>query len=326
MNWNKTYDNSQVVTYQSCPMKYYLQYIKGLVKSDTANDATLHIDYGDKYHKFLEAYYKRQMNGTDESIDLLKIWSYFEDREGEVTKTRFTGIELCKAYIATYCNQDTFEVLEVEKPCVIDLGGYKFIVKRDGVIKENDNIYAFEHKTTGKLNRWYFDQYFINSQMDAQTYVTLKDYGSCSGVMLNIAQPQYLSKPSSPLLQPDDPNVKLYSDVEIKYSKYHKADRAYCQGFKANFDRDIISRTTNELEEWENNTIEWIKRIEESKESNKWLKSSSGYNCKNCQYKEICKVSKGTEIDECVTEVMYDEVDSLSYLKENFNNKEEQTK
>ena len=316
LDFNKVYDNSQVVCYQKCPMAYYLQYVKGLVKSDSKESSTLHIDFGSHFHKFLELFYDREMKGGKEPINVNEIWSTFEDREDEAVKTRRNGERLCLAYVENYKGQDRFEILEVEKSRVFDLGDYKFIVKRDAVVRESGNVFSFEHKTTGSLGPWYFDNYFIDSQMDAQTYVTGLDYGFCSGVLLNVAEPKWIEK--NVLLRPDDPNVKLYSEVEIKYSSYHKykCEMAYCKGFRSNFARDIVSRSEGEIEQWKNNTIGWIEKIEESKKKGEWLRSGSGWGCSRCQYKEICKVSKGIKVDESMTEIMYEEIDPYGYLKE----------
>ena len=100
-----------------------------------------------------------------------------------------------------------------------------------------------------------------------------------------------------------------------EYCKYYKSDRAYCSGFTAEFDRDTISRSKDELEHWKNCTISWIDKIEDCRESGEWLRIDNGFNCSRCSYKEICKVSIGMDIDESISEVLFGVKDNpLDYL------------
>ena len=59
-------------------------------------------------------------------------------------------------------------------------------------------FFGLEHKTTKSLGYYYFDKYFLSPQITAQCYSILKDFGSCSGVLLNVGEIKMLKrKPSA---------------------------------------------------------------------------------------------------------------------------------
>jgi len=308
-NYKQIFDNSQIVTIQQCPMLYYLQYELGLVRRDKSY---VDLDFGDYTHRFLRAY------SSGEPVVIPDIWSSFEDVIDEEIKTKQNGIRLCEAYHQEYKNKDKNLVFkEIEDVHYFDLNGINMCVKRDAVVESQGNIYAFESKTTRSWVGNVINSFFINSQASIQTYSTELKYGHCSGVILNILQVKHTTKPA--LFQPDAPEIKLYSNVEFKYSKYYKQEMAYCSGFNCKLERTVIDRTPQEIEDWKQNVRYWINIILHNRIINEWPKADAGRVCSafsGCPYRELCKTSIGMNLDEAIMETLYEKKDPYQYLKD----------
>jgi len=182
------YDNSQVSTYQKCPMSYYLQYVVGLRKA-TIDDSNAAMYFGSAVHKFLENYFIGREQ-TKESI----VSEYIQP-EDMPQYSSDSLLFVCKAHGEKYLKEDSkFSVLEVEKTAYLPIGKYTFIVKKDGVIEYNDNIFGLEHKTTKSISYNFFNKFFLNSQITAQVASTLQDYKQCSGILVNAIECKLLKR------------------------------------------------------------------------------------------------------------------------------------
>lgn len=302
-------DNSQISTYQTCPMKYYLKYVKGYEK-DTAAEENVDLVFGQFFHKFLENRYKKETLSADE------IWRNYPVFPGEQIKTREAGIFLSEQYEKEYVAQDTFEVLDVEFGITFDVGSTPFIVKVDTVVRIGENIFGLEHKTTGKIWNNYFERYFINSQISAQCHAISQKYGHCEGIILNACEIGTVKK--EVLLDEGDSEIESYQYSEKRYSKYYGQDKIYCSGLRARFERSIINRTKSELSEWYENAKGWAIRINNNILLNDYLRSDASGACslfRGCTYKEICKSSVGMALDEQIIEQLYTvKADPLDYL------------
>ena len=290
MRMNKIYDNSQVTTYQKCPFSYYLQYVLGL-KKNVLDDSNSSMHFGSAVHEFLESFYSKKKFNINE----------YEEPEGMPQYSRESLKFVCDTYISKFEEKDSnLDIKECEKVSECDLGGYKFIVKKDGVFEQNGNVFGLEHKTTKSISYNYFDKFFNNSQISAQCYTTQQDYGQCSGILLNAIEVKLLKR------KPTAKGYDGWREVE--------------DGFvTCRINREYINRTPDEVEQWKNNTTGWIGLIEKNKEDNKWLRSDGlwgGIICSSCTYKELCKVSVGIELDESIADLMYDKVDPYEYLRE----------
>ncbi len=292
MDINSSYDNSQLSNYQACPMKYYLQYVKGL-KKNIIDDSNVAMHFGSAFHAFLEGKFTK----TKTLEEVLNDYAEPKDLpQYSKESLRF----VCKTYNEKYADKDAlFDFKEVERVSNMDIGGFNYIVKRDGVVEINGNIFGIEHKTTKSLGMNYCDKYFLNSQITGQVYDMKEKDGQCSGVILNVCEVKLLKR-------------KPTSD---SYDGNYQVEDGY---ITCKFTRDFINRTQEEIDDWKENTKGWIKEIERSKKENCWLKSTgswSGTICSACEYKPLCKVSKGTDLNEYVLEDQYVIVDGYSYLK-----------
>ena len=282
------FDTSQVNTYKHCPRQYGYKYVDQLRKvreGIEGHDA----GFGSKVHKALERYYG--------GIDQAEILAKFKDEYGEqlnltdMAKTKDNGVLLLTQYFNYAKSLDAqFEVLSVEVSDTFEfVTGIPYTVKIDLVIKNKatGEVYAMDHKTTGKgLDYSYWQEFEVSSAITAYTDYCIRKYGQCSGVIINA----------------------------IKCGFRQRAYRGEPAGFHYDFQRQVFNRTKEQISFWEKDTVKWMEWIEESKESGVFPLHQSKMTCGYCQYKELCISCN----DEQVREVMYETHNPLEYLnKEN---------
>ena len=76
--------------------------------------------------------------------------------------------------------------------------------------------------------------------------------------------------------------------------------------------RNPISKTDKQLEQWKDNTQCWIESIDPL---NIYLKSTSSYACNMCSFRDLCIHSYRDKIDESVLEMFYEKCDPFAYLE-----------
>lgn len=284
---NIMYDNSSISQFSKCPMSYYLQYILQL-KKKYIDDSNQSKQFGDYFHKFVES----QLKKTSFTLE------GYEAPEDLPQYSKKALETFCKTYIDKYSMEDKeYELLNIEDVFEFDLGGYPFKVKCDAVIGHRGNIYGLELKTTKSISYNYFSKYFLNSQISAQCYAIKQKYGQCSGILLRVGETKVLKrKPTG-----DYDSVTLVEDGYVT----------------SKFTSDFINRNNRELEDWSQNTVQWITAIENSNQAKFYPKATGSWGgtiCSTCEYRDLCKVSKGLEIDEEIKDVLYEEVDATNYL------------
>jgi hypothetical protein len=305
-------DTTQLTTWQSCPQKYFLNFVCGLRKVEEGI-TDIDLRFGSAVHKCLEVFYKGK-GITNEQIE--EVWKGFIDLPEsyeEKSKNKANGIKLCQDYVALYQARDTdWEVLGVEKKIEIPIGEDRYAVKLDLIVRVNGNTYAVEHKTTSRISGGFFSKFSPNTQVSAQTTAVIQEYGECSGVIINALESGWVTKPV--LIAPEDSDVNNYSIKEVKHCKYYKKEMAYCSGFHSNFQREIVNRTKEQVEDFKQNAQIEIAKIKTDiqlgvfgKHENFCHQYKAG-----CPYKELC-ISCG---DENVLSNMYEKYDPTEYLKE----------
>lgn len=305
-------DTTQLTTWQSCPQKYFLQFVCGLKKIEEGI-GDIDLRFGSCVHKGLEIFYKGK-GITDAQIE--EVWKDFQDvpeSYEEKSKTRANGIKLIKDYATLYANRDnSWEVLGVEKKIKIPIGGDEYAVKCDLIIRCNGNTYAVEHKTTSSIRQGFFSKFSPNTQISAQTTAVAQEYGECAGVIVNVLESGWVTKPV--LIVPEDSDSLNYSIREVKYCKYYGKDMAYCSGFHSNFQREIVNRTKEQIEDFKQNATIEVAKLKTDTQMGLFGKHEG--HCHQykagCQYKELC-ISCG---DESIMQNLYEKVDPYEYLKE----------
>lgn len=279
------YDSTQLKTFMSCPFQYFMKFVLGRVR-EVSEIALYDIEFGKRFHTFLEKYYLRQ------APDLKQIWDGYECPEEEDSKTIEGGMKLCRDYHQMWSENDkSLKILGAEKIVKIANLPYDFVVKLDTIIERDGRIYSLEHKTCSTINQQYFEKFGRDLQILAQTAAIKQEYGDCAGVIINACR------------------VKNYKrrtgDCEV--------------GINTQFERHIVNCSDFEVQDFMFQAENWMKKIEETKQSGQYLKTLGASSCssfRGCPYKEICSITVGSEVEQHILDDMFIEVDPLKYLKE----------
>jgi len=280
-------DYTQLQTFITCPMKYNLKFIEGLKKRDM-DERHVDIEFGQRVHKGLELLYMKEPMKK-----VLSVFDTFVDLPPEVekNKTKENGVKLLEGYIEHYKTIDKeIEIIDVEVSDTIEIApNLLWQVKLDTVVKMRDNIYVLEHKTTKRLDYRYFLRYSPNMQVSGYTYYALKKYKQCSGCMLNVLQSGYRSRA-------------------------YKGEPA---GFNSKYQREIINRTVEQLEDFRLNAVLWSDRLNKELVHG-WSVGKNEDAChqfRGCSFKEICMTSRGDVLDNEIVETLYERINPLEYLQ-----------
>lgn len=277
-------DYSQLQTFISCPMKYYLRYVLGLEKI-SVDERDVDRLFGQSVHTALDLHYRGKTID-----DVVKVFDTFVDVEGELHKTKANGIALLKNYVAFYKEQDKqYEIIDTEITDSIKIGDIEYLVKVDGIVKFRDNIYAMEHKTTKRIDYRYFQRYSPNMQVSGYVDYVGTRQGSASGLILNAMQSGFRQR----------------------------AYRGEPAGFHCKFQREIINRTPEQLVDFKKNVKVWTDRLKCCITDGNWGKNEG--NCeqyRGCPYKELCLTSVQTKLDDEIRDVLYEVIDTKAYLNE----------
>lgn len=277
-------DYSQLQTYQYCPQRYYLKYVLGLKKREI-DESNIDRAFGESVHNGLASYYK----GSDLPA-ILGAFDEFEDlppEVGEMHKTKENGKKLLTSYVEHYLPIDKeMEILAVEEKGSIDISGINWICKIDTIVRLRGNIYVLEHKTTKNIRYNYFASYNPNTQVSSYTEYVKQKYGQCSGCIINVLQTGFRQR----------------------------AYRGEPAGFYSKFQREIVNRTAEQLEDFKENVALWVKRMGGEKDYGK--NEGACHQFRGCEFKELCLTSKGIEVDGEIVDVLYEKGDPFGYLKE----------
>ncbi len=274
-------DNSQMQTFKDCEERYRLTYLEALSKREEGVTEH-HRNFGKAIHAGLETYYK-----GGQAQDAIRAFrqAYPENLDPEdKAKTVENGQTILAEYIKHYAAQDAgWEVLDVEKPYVGSIFGREFLVKKDMVVKQQGCIYAVEHKTTGKAFNWdYWNQFEPNSQISAQVWSTIQQYGECSGVIVN----------------------------SLRFGHRQRVYKGEPAGFYWEFQRQVFNRNQEQVKAWLEDITSWTARLEETRLAplgQVWLKNEG--QCRYCSFKEVCISCN----DEQIKEQLYERYDPLAY-------------
>lgn len=275
-------DNSQLVQFINCPRAYRNRYILKLRKA-VDDDREMYLNWGKALHSALEAYYKG--NAKEES---LKIFSdTYTPIDTDKIRTPANGITLLTNYFNYYegntneLGDKNMTTLGVEIKDTFMIGDVEWLVKIDRVVKNNAGVWCLDHKSTTKSLYTFFNNFNPNSQVSGYVDYCIRKYGQCSGFI---------------------PNVLYYGQRERAY----KGEPA---GFYCQFQRDIVNRTKEQIDDFEKNVLYWTKKLQVAIDSNEFGKNES--NCSRCGFRELC-VSVD---DENVKDTIYEVYNPLEYLE-----------
>lgn len=279
------YDNSQLQAYKDCPERYRLKYVEKLRKRKEGEESH-DKNFGSAIHAGLEALYKGQPIG--EAREAFKLAYPGQLNTEDNAKTQENGLLLLEAYQSHYKEEDKkWEIVSVEVKDTFQIApGVDFTVKIDLVVNQQGCIYFVDHKTTGKTFNWtYWSRFEPNPQITAYTAYCQAKFGECSGGIIN----------------------------GIKLGFRTRAYKGEPAGFHYEFQRQLFNRNQDQVKAWKEDTLNWIKSLEESKSkgSNVWLKNEG--QCGYCEYKAVCISCN----DEQIIEQLYEVHNPEEYLNDN---------
>lgn len=181
----KLIDSSKLQAYQSCPRKYFYQYVLGY----SPEKPSLPLVYGEAWHRGLAELYKGGF--TKESLDAGKraFTSYYrkfyptvESEIGNKGKTYSRAMDALKMYCETWeTDKYDFHISAVEEGGTVDIGiplangdwpTRKIAYRMDAVgIRCRDDVSCIiEHKTASRGGQSWKKQWDLSLQMGTYTY------------------------------------------------------------------------------------------------------------------------------------------------------------
>jgi hypothetical protein len=266
-------DNFAIECYRNCPRFYYWRIERGLVKK---KEVTLSAQFGSSIHKALETYYQGGM--SDEARDRALV-TFAEDfkpyeTDEDAKRTVVKGVELLGQYFERYHNKEPFAVIATEIGGAFELGDYIYRTRIDLLVEWDSpkGIYVIDHKTASDISRIIPKP---NNQLTGYEYNARLLYEDVHGVLVNV-------------IGTFDSEESIDKTTTVVSEKTGKL--VYARKKKERFARLTTSRTPQELEEWKQETLLLLRRIEESRVNGVWPRYTSfcGAFRRRCQYIDLC--------------------------------------
>jgi putative RecB family exonuclease len=251
-----TYSHSRLNTYETCPLKYQLQYI-GKIKVEKGEGIESFL--GSRVHDALERLYKdlrySKLLTIDELISFYnELWAkkwndaiVIRKKELSAQNYKDTGIRCLKNYYERYAPFNQAATIGIEEDLSFSLSGdgkYKIKGYIDRLDRTKDGVYEIhDYKTSGSLP--------LQESLDADRQLALYEIG----------------------IRKKNPNVK-----EVRLIWHYLV-----------FDADVSStRTAEQLEDLKKETIGLIDKIEADNE----FKHNENPLCEWCDYWAYCPAKK----------------------------------
>lgn len=305
----RSFDNTTLSTFQTCPKKFQYRILKGLVPRTHARS----LDFGAAIHLGLESWYTNQRTPEDAMRAKLKavqekiialgdyqiIMPDVETMQPALLRvelaiaeamtvlppladhalddTRDVGLlaAMLRGYAIKY-KYEPFAVVHVEKNFIFLLpDGSPYSGIMDLVIEAKDGIQPFEHKTTRALYN-FGDQFTPNQQVS----------GYIKGCKVSV------------------PNASNHATINALLVNRRK-DRAVKSEDFQRF--PYIARSDESLEEFERTAVLTIEEMHESLEKQSFrMNTTACHHYSGCPYRQICGASPGPE-RETIAAAFYDQ-------------------
>lgn len=300
------YSNSSISNFQSCPLKFRYRNLLHLQPVEGDNNDLI---FGRAMHKALESIYT---DGDLKKAQQVLRDSYPVEDPNDLAKTLNNGLYTLKAYTDFYNWDPNWKVISCED---MDATEDDFVLKLDLVIEDTQNggIYGVDHKfTKNKLDYKFFSKFNPNSQVTQYVRYIKEKYGACDGFIINAVQLSWLQekdkagRSNAKLFNITDPNRLTYSNRSVGYSKYYKKEMCYAWGLQIFFERQIITRTQQQIDQEQQSKNYWIARIEEAKASGIWGMNTG--QCFLCEFQSACGAGWDWEHDESLIKNLFRQV------------------
>ena len=241
---NRFYDNTMLGSYKECPRRFFLRHVLAWRSEGTS----LPLIFGLSWHSAMDVVWEYASKLSQADLPRAALAKFYETWEGEgmppelsveqieqyTPRTPNIAHEMLVQYVQQRWGmlQDA-QVIAVEQPFAVPLPLYPdvwYIGKMDKVVRYNGNTLALEHKTTteykkdGGFKSSYIEGWYSDSQ--------IKGYQFGGGLFY-------------------DDLTQVWVDAALVHKTVHDKYRFV-----------PVAHQFPLLEEWVNDTREWVKRVE----------------------------------------------------------------
>lgn len=185
-------DSTKLMTYMSCPRKYFFEYILGWRQIEPS----IHLEFGIAWHFAMEHMLLSNDYGNETVMTAYQkflthyrsFWGPAYDEENAPKCPENTMRGLLQYSELYYDDKENFKVINTEIAGTVMLGDTRQIYFRMDSINEGDlGYFSLEHKTGSNPNRVWCDQWRQSTQVGTYLHVMncLYDPDKVSGVILN---------------------------------------------------------------------------------------------------------------------------------------------
>lgn len=220
-------DSTKIQCFQDCPRRFFYEYILGW-RQDTPN---VHLSFGSAWHEAMEVlmlalHADTRIGYTDTAVAaafhaFMLVYQEALDYDPamglDCGKDPANARRALEMYAKTW-SRDNFETLFTEVAGTVPLTEDRLIhFKMDGIVRDKDGLWGYEHKTAGKAYNSWREKWAIITQVGTYCYAMYCMYGDeAAGVMVNGA---ILRKPTKTA-----PNNNEMIRVPIRKNKAQIAD------------------------------------------------------------------------------------------------------
>jgi hypothetical protein len=263
-NFQWAWDSTSLGAFKTCPRKYYYT----MIEQWRPRAEAIALTFGIAYHKGLELYdkFKAQGDSHDEAEQEVIAFAMKQAiPEGDTRRTRFTLARSLAWYLEQFKNDPCETVILADGRPAVELSfrlelhqegptgkGYILCGHLDRLVNFNGALWVMDRKTTGSaLSTAYFSNFNPDNQMSQYTFAANIVTGKIAhGVIIDAAQ------------------------LAVGFTRFQRA---------------FTQRTPNQLEEWLQNTLSYIRQAERCAECGDWpMNDSSCSKFGGCPFRSVC--------------------------------------
>jgi hypothetical protein len=279
-------DNTALSTFMRCPRKYDLSMRKGWRQKDKAQA----LNFGSFWHRLLETHYKTGGNPSS-VLDTYIKWQGEVPDNGDY-RTAPRALACYEQYRKTYnIKNDVRETVGWPEAPMVEISTaisspvllHEYAGKLDRIVSVGGLGYVEDHKTTSRLDKYFFKQFENSNQMLGYVWMARQ----------------------------------LVTDIKVVGVRINLA---HILTNKTSFDRQIITFSDSRIAEWEDNTNRWLRRLERSIEEEDFPAHYGDNGCNGkygrCEFFDVCSTPLRIRDSVLQQDFHLDPWDPLAYEEE----------
>lgn len=271
-NLQTAWDSVSMTTFMDCPRKYQYQILEGWV----GRNKRVELEFGIHFHSALEFYHKERARGVgpEQSAvntlrEVLRISKDFSpDDTGH--RTKYTLLRSVLWYVDRFKDDPLHTIILPDETPALELsfrialplegpdGPYLYCGHIDRAVEYEGDYIVTDYKTTkSSLSKYFFKQFDVSWQITGYIFA--------AGTIL-----------------PKQPNRAVIDGVQLAID-FNR------------FDRKFTDRSDDQMKEWLDDFLIWIRLAEQFAEENYWpMNRSSCSKYGGCPFIETCSKEKGS--------------------------------